>query len=120
MLLSERYITDRFLPDKAIDLIDEACSDVNLENPHIWPAGPRCDKELADLRQGARGHGWPPPPRSAYAPACRRSRSRGASAASRSSGQLDAAAPTPALTVENLANVIELWTKIPASQIQER
>ena len=32
VLLSERYITDRFLPDKAIDLIDEACSDVNLKN----------------------------------------------------------------------------------------
>ena len=30
--MSERYITDRFLPDKAIDLIDEACSDVNLHN----------------------------------------------------------------------------------------
>jgi ATP-dependent Clp protease ATP-binding subunit ClpB len=34
--LSERYITDRFLPDKAIDLIDEACSDVNLKNKS-WP-----------------------------------------------------------------------------------
>ena len=33
--LSERYITDRFLPDKAIDLIDEACSDVNLHNKDI-------------------------------------------------------------------------------------
>ena len=32
MTMSERYITDRFLPDKAIDLIDEACSDVNLHN----------------------------------------------------------------------------------------
>ena len=30
--LSNRYITDRFLPDKAIDLIDEACSNVNLKN----------------------------------------------------------------------------------------
>ena len=30
VVLSERYITDRFLPDKAIDLLDEACSDVNL------------------------------------------------------------------------------------------
>ena len=35
MLLSERYITDRFLPDKAIDLIDEACSDMNLHDPDI-------------------------------------------------------------------------------------
>ena len=35
VVLSERYITDRFLPDKAIDLIDEACSDVNLKNPDV-------------------------------------------------------------------------------------
>ena len=35
VLLSERYITDRFLPDKAIDLIDEACSDVNLKDENI-------------------------------------------------------------------------------------
>jgi len=35
VLLSERYITDRFLPDKAIDLIDEACSDLNLKDPTI-------------------------------------------------------------------------------------
>ena len=35
MLHSERYITDRFLPDKAIDLIDEACSDVNLKDEGI-------------------------------------------------------------------------------------
>ena len=33
--MSERYITDRFLPDKAIDLIDEACSDVNLHNKNL-------------------------------------------------------------------------------------
>ena len=33
--LSERYITDRFLPDKAIDLIDEACSDMNLHDKNI-------------------------------------------------------------------------------------
>ena len=35
VVLSERYITDRFLPDKAIDLIDEACSDLNLKDPDI-------------------------------------------------------------------------------------
>ena len=35
VVLSERYITDRFLPDKAIDLIDEACSDLNLKDADI-------------------------------------------------------------------------------------
>ena len=46
--MSERYITDRYLPDKAIDLIDEACSNVNLENRTLARRA-EVDKELADL-----------------------------------------------------------------------
>ena len=46
VILSERYITDRFLPDKAIDLLDEACSDVNLKNKNIG--------KLDGAAQGAR------------------------------------------------------------------
>ena len=45
--MSERYITDRYLPDKAIDLIDEACSDVNLHNEALARLA-EIDKELAD------------------------------------------------------------------------
>ena len=48
VLLSERYITDRYLPDKAIDLIDEACSDVNLHNKNLARLA-AIDKERADL-----------------------------------------------------------------------
>ena len=47
--LSERYITDRFLPDKAIDLIDEACSDVNLKDKNIVRRA-ELQKDLDDLR----------------------------------------------------------------------
>ena len=43
--LAERYITDRFLPDKAIDLIDEACSDLNLKNEMLSIAAD-CKQEL--------------------------------------------------------------------------
>ena len=46
--LSERYITDRFLPDKAIDLLDEACSDVNLHNKNLMELALK-KKEKADL-----------------------------------------------------------------------
>ena len=46
--MSERYITDRFLPDKAIDLIDEASSDVNLHNKALTRTM-QIDKELADI-----------------------------------------------------------------------
>ena len=50
VLMSERYITDRFLPDKAIDLIDEACSDVNLHNKNLALRA-ETEKERADLRK---------------------------------------------------------------------
>ena len=46
--LSNRYITDRFLPDKAIDLIDEACSDVNLHNTNLAQEA-QVRKELDEL-----------------------------------------------------------------------
>ena len=48
VLMSERYITDRFLPDKAIDLLDEACSDVNLHNKNLMELAQK-KKEKADL-----------------------------------------------------------------------
>ena len=113
--MSERYITDRYLPDKAIDLIDEACSNVNLENRTLARRA-EVDKELADLDKEKEVM---------MAAATEESYARLAAIRSQElrleqeKGQLDAA-PTPALTVEHLANVIELWTTIPASQIQER
>ena len=113
--MSERYITDRYLPDKSIDLIDEACSNVNLENRTLARRA-EVDKELADLDKEKEVM---------MAAATEESYARLAAIRSQElrleqeKGQLDAA-PTPALTVEHLANVIELWTKIPASQIQER
>ena len=48
VVLSERYITDRFLPDKAIDLLDEACSDVNLRCKHHQLTLRNSDKERDD------------------------------------------------------------------------
>ena len=113
--MSERYITDRYLPDKAIDLIDEACSNVNLENRTLARRA-EVDKELADLDKEKEVM---------MAAATEESYARLAAIRSQElrleqeKGQLDAA-PTPALTTENLARIIELWTKIPASQIQER
>ncbi len=50
VLLSERYITDRYLPDKAIDLIDEACSDVNLHNKALAQRA-ELEKDKADLEK---------------------------------------------------------------------
>ena len=189
--MSERYITDRYLPDKAIDLIDEAASDVNLHNKDLarlaeidkgWPTTPRrwrscwpppaagrpqCPNwpsgssgssvkkdtlEMAVSRDDARRPtggdpafqeraGRPPPPnRRPSAPAHRSgggkagdseweingARLSAPSRAEKPPGQADGeksaieAKGNPPLTAAHLARVIELWTKIPASQIQEQ
>lgn len=114
VVLSERYITDRFLPDKAIDLIDEACSDMNLKSASIA----RKDaiiKERADL-QKERELLLSSPDESDYE---RLAEIR--SVDIRLEDELFAIEKqgAPALTIDNLARVIELWTKIPASNIRE-
>ena len=123
VLMSERYITDRFLPDKAIDLIDEACSDVNLKDPGITrrmeaerdlenvcferealmsdggSAGTELTEEQLDMR---------------YA---RIAELRSKEIQLRSEIDQLKAKGRPELTQDNLARIIELWTKIPASTI---
>ena len=123
--LSERYITDRFLPDKAIDLIDEACSDLNLrdasinrrmelkrdlenitfERETLMSAEPEEGKEFTQEELDTR-----------YA---RIAELR--SQEMRLQAELTEIEKkgVPQLTMENLARVIELWTKIPASKIRE-
>ncbi len=113
VVLSERYITDRFLPDKAIDLLDEACSDVNLhckEISELAAAKKERDDyelELQMLNENTENQNYE---RLAYI----RSKLCQLSAQIEKLEQM----PKPALTMENLARVIELWTKIPASKIK--
>ncbi len=188
--MSERYITDRYLPDKAIDLIDEACSDVNLHNKALARIM-AIDKELADLakereivlaatngkndrvtelmheeaqlqkrkesveavinRSAAEAESEESPEararrenrqqqlnsintqlndlirqrhqlqneasEKAYQRLAYLKSQEAMLGAEKESLQAEAA---PALTVEHLARVIELWTKIPASQIKEQ
>ena len=115
VLLSERYISDRFLPDKAIDLIDEACSDVNLKDPDIGRLA-ALQKEWADINMEIEmlTDGGEHDEKDYERLALLRSKEL------QLDGQLHElqCKPKPALTMENLARVIELWTKIPASKIQ--
>ena len=120
VLMSERYITDRFLPDKAIDLIDEACSDVNLKDKDINERM-IAERDLENVR-------------------FERETLMSTDSTDMTDAQLDRryariaelrskemqreqeiavidAAGKPELTTENLARIIELWTKIPASSI---
>ena len=113
VLLSERYITDRFLPDKAIDLIDEACSDLNLHDKNI-NRRMELRREIEDYdkeRELLQGAEEPDFERLAELK----------SLTMKAQEELDelCAQGDPQLTMDNLARVIELWTKIPASRIRE-
>ena len=125
VLLSERYITDRFLPDKPIDLIDEACSDLNLKDPTInrrmevkrdlenvtferetlmsaeAPEGEELTEEQLDQRY-------------ARIAELRSQEMR----LQEELTELEKKG-VPQVTMENIARVIEMWTKIPASKIKE-
>ncbi len=113
VVLSERYITDRFLPDKAIDLLDEACSDVNLQCKQI--------SELAELRKEQDDYELEL--RMLNEDTENQNYERLALIRSKlmqlalKIEDLEAL-PAPAVTMENLARIIELWTKIPASKIK--
>lgn len=117
VLLSERYITDRFLPDKAIDLIDEACSDLNLKDPDI-SRRMQIQRELDDYeKERTMLEEKEEKEEGDYA--------RMAELKSRElqlHTELDAllAKGDPQLSMESLAHVIELWTKIPATRIREQ
>ena len=124
VVLSERYITDRFLPDKAIDLVDEACSDVNLKNADLIRAD-EVEKEIGDYaRERELLASAPPKSGDAYDDQeLDRRYARIAELRSREmqlQTELDAlrAKGRPELTADNLARIIELWTKIPAASIR--
>ena len=113
VILSERYITDRFLPDKAIDLLDEACSDLNLHTKSISDLAEK-RKERADyqLEEKMLSEDTEHPDFERLATL--------RSNICRLDGEIAEleAIPAPLLTVEHLARIIELWTKIPASKIR--
>lgn len=113
VILSERYITDRFLPDKAIDLLDEACSDLNLRSKTISRMG-ELRKERDDLNLEISMLTEQAEEENYERLATLRSKCLQVEA---ELNQL-ASQPRPQLTMENLARIIELWTKIPASKIQ--
>ena len=126
VLLSERYITDRYLPDKAIDLIDEACSDKNLHDPDI-NRRMELERELENLTferenlmsaQPAEGQEFTQEELDHRYARIAELRSQEL----RVTDELNTirAKGTPQLTMENIARVIEMWTKIPASKIKEQ
>jgi len=113
VVLSERYITDRFLPDKAIDLLDEACSDVNLRCKEI--------SQLAELKKARDDYEYElkmltDDTENEHYERLATLRSK----ILQTTAEIDRLEklPKPRVTMENLARIIELWTKIPASKIK--
>ena len=113
VILSERYITDRFLPDKAIDLLDEACSDVNLRCKEI--------SQLAELRKERDDYMLELQMLNEDMDNIDYERiAKIRSKLMQLALQIEdlEVKPKPQVTMENLARIIELWTKIPASKIK--
>ena len=112
--LSERYITDRFLPDKAIDLLDEACAYACLRNTLLDEAE-RQKRQLSELKQregvlsGAEEVDYEALA-NVRSEICRLTDEQ---------KKLDPQALRTAVTLQDLSNVIELWTGIPAAKIEE-
>ena len=125
VVLSERYITDRFLPDKAIDLIDEACSDMNLHDPDINRRmevkrdleNVTFERENLMSAQPAEGQEFTQEELDARYARIAQLRSQELRLQQELS-DLEAKG-MPQLTMDNIARVIEMWTKIPASKIKE-
>lgn len=113
--LSERFINDRFLPDKAIDLLDEACTCANLRNKNISEYELKLD-EKADLiiREQELMENTEEPDYEAIA----KVKSEIMQCEARINQLIPLVENSP-VTEEDLARVIQLWTGIPAQKIVE-
>lgn len=113
VLLSERYITDRFLPDKAIDLLDEACSEQNLKSKLLREIHENeralisIDSQLEELSAEVNGN---------FEKIAKLKSDR--CRVEEELKRLQSSEYTK-LTTEDLAHVIEVWTDIPASRVCE-
>ena len=114
--LSERYITDRFLPDKAIDLIDEACSRLNLDSPATAEI-PELGDKLEDIHRKQDDLLQLPQNNEVYEQMAELK-----SLELQTENKLTELRkiPVPELTAEHLASVIELWTGVPGSKVCEQ
>ena len=115
VVLSERYISDRFLPDKAIDLLDEACSCAALRNKEMAEYD-LTERKILSARQKIEEMENDPEKQDFEKLAQLKSEQMQLQA---KLSQLEPQALGAEVTTEDVAKVIELWTGIPASKIKE-
>ena len=115
VVLSERYITDRFLPDKAIDLMDESCACAALRNAPMaeYDTAKFELEKLREQEEEMTADGAEPDYEKLAETRCEIARLE------EKTKSLEQDALHSSVTEEDLAHVIELWTGIPASRIQE-
>ena len=122
VIMSERYITDRFLPDKAIDLIDEASSHIVLHSPHINERHKLMDTlarldSKADELNAKIAEGGKEPTEAEYKALAEFKAEKSQLLLEKE--RLDRECENTFMTKQDLASVIEIWTGIPASNISE-
>ena len=116
VVMSEKYIHDRFLPDKAIDILDEACSRINLENKALFKLE-MLKQELSKVQTEKE---------EVVAADSTEDYQKAADLKTRECqlieeiDQLSAKTKPKQLTIQDIANVIENWTKIPVNKITEK
>ena len=115
VIMSEKYIHDRFLPDKAIDILDEACSRINLENKELFTLE-KLKQELEQVQAEKE---------EVIAADSTEDYQKAADLKTRECqlieqiDKLNKTMKPRQLTVQDIANVIESWTKIPVQKITE-
>ena len=114
VVLSERYITDRFLPDKAIDLLDESCTYAALRNKSLEDYD-RDNAKLDELKAKEEDIASQEEINYEELATVRYDIAK----LEKSLSEMDKDSLTADVTEEDIAHVIELWTGIPASKIQE-
>ena len=115
VIMSEKYIHDRFLPDKAIDVLDEACSEINLNNKDLYELEV-LKNELQDV-QAEKAEAAQADSTEDYQNAAELKMRE-----CKLQEQIDAlnkSMKVVSLTTQDIANVIERWTKIPVKKITE-
>ena len=115
VIMSEKYIHDRFLPDKAIDILDEACSRINLENKELFRLE-MLKQELAEVQAQKEDAAQADSTEDYQKAADLKTRE------CRLIEEIDHINSTiklKSLTVQDIAQVIENWTKIPVKKITE-
>lgn len=115
VILSEKYIHDRFLPDKAIDVLDEACSRINLDNKDLYNLEILKNK-LADV-QAKKEEAASADMADDYKKAAELKMQE--CKLTNEINNIESKMTPKELTVEDIAKVIENWTKIPVQKITE-